>query len=75
MNLKPAQRVREYSKEPFTVSNSKLFCNGCREELCIKKSSTKNHIASAKHKKGKERLKQKSAREKDIAAIQCCGTC
>ena len=66
-NIKPTQRIREYPNEPFTVSNSKLFCNGCREELCIKKSSVKNHIASAKHKKGIERLKEKTAKEKDIA--------
>ena len=46
------QCIKEYPNEPFVVSNSKLFCNGCREELCIKKSSVKNHMASAKHKKG-----------------------
>ena len=66
-NIKPTQRIKEYPNEPFVVSNSKLFCNGCREELCIKKSSVKNHIASAKHKKGIERLKKKTAKEKDIA--------
>ena len=37
------------------------------EELCLKKSSLKNHISSAKHKKGIERLKEKTAKEKDIA--------
>ena len=66
-NIKPMQRVNEYPNEALTVSNNKLFCSGCREELCIKKSSVKNHIISAKHKKGKERLKQKIAREKDLA--------
>ena len=66
-NTKPTQHIKEYPNEPFVVSNSKLFCNGCREELCIKKSSVKNHIASAKHKKGIERLKKKTAKEKDIA--------
>ena len=68
-NIKPTQHIKEYPNEPFVVSNSKLFCNGCREELsmCIKKSSVENHIASAKHKKGIKRLKNKTAKEKDIA--------
>jgi len=65
--IKPSQRVKEYPNEPFVVSNNKLFCNGCREELCIKKSSVKNHIASEKHKKGKARLQSKTAKEKDLA--------
>ena len=38
-HVKPLQRVKEYPNEPFIVSNSKLFCHGCREELCLKKSS------------------------------------
>ena len=40
-NIKPMQRVQEYPNEALMVSNNKLFCNGCREELCIKKSSVK----------------------------------
>ena len=51
----------------FVVSNNKLFCNGCREELCIKKSSVKNHITSEQHKKGKGKLREKTAKEKDLA--------
>ena len=66
-NIKPTQRIKEYPNEPFTVSKNKLFCKGCREELCIKKSSLKNHIASSKHVKGKEMLKQKMAKEQDLA--------
>ena len=34
-NVKPAQCVKEYQDEPFTVSNCKLFCMGCREEMCV----------------------------------------
>ena len=68
-NIKPTQHIKEYPNEPFIVSNSKLCCNGCHEELsmCIKKSSVENHIASAKYKKGIKRLKKKTAKEKDIA--------
>ena len=58
-NVKPAQCVKEYQDEPFTVSNCKLFCMGCREEICVKKSSIENLLRSLKHRKGKERLKQK----------------
>ena len=67
MNIKPMRRVKEYPEEPFVVSNSKLFYNGCHEELCIKKSSVTNHTAYAKHKKGIERLREKTAKEKDLA--------
>ena len=37
------------------------------EELCIKKSSVKHHIGLTKHKKGIERLKEKTSKKKDIA--------
>ena len=48
------------------VSNGKLFCRGCREELCLKSSSLKNHLSSSKHLEGKKRLDRKEAREQDI---------
>ena len=66
-SVKPAQRVREYSTEPFVVSNNALFCRGCGEELCVKSSSIKNHCRSAKHLQGKERLEKQQSREQDIA--------
>ena len=66
--IKPEQRVRENPGEPLIVSNGKLFCRGCREELClIKSSSVKNHLKSKKHQEGKLKLSKKEAREKDIA--------
>ena len=65
--IKPEQRVRDYPSEPLTVSNGKLFCRGCREELCLKSSSIKNHLKSNKHQEGKVKLSKKEAREKDIA--------
>ena len=65
--IKPEQRVRDYPSEPLTVFNGKLFCRGCREELCLKSSSIKNHLKSNKHQEGKVKLSKKEAREKDIA--------
>lgn len=66
--IKPEQRVRENPGEPLIVSsNGKLFCRGCREELCLKSSSVKNHLKSKKHQEGKVKLSKKEAREKDIA--------
>ena len=59
--------MKSYPNEPFKVSNKKLFCIGCREELPLKKSSIGVHISSNKHVKSKERLKQKEEREIDIA--------
>ena len=51
--IKPQQRVKEYSTEPFIVASGKLFCQGCREELPLKKSSINYHINSSKHSVGK----------------------
>ena len=41
-------RVKEYPKEPFKVSNHKLFCYGCREELNLKRTTIANHARSNK---------------------------
>ena len=65
--IRPEKRVRDYPNEPLTVSNGKLFCRGCREELCLKSSSLKSHLSSRKHLDGKKKLDKKEAREQDIA--------
>ena len=50
------------------MSAGKLFCFGCREEVCLKKSVIDKHVASAKkHQAAKLRLKDKQQRETDIA--------
>ena len=67
VRIGPAQPVREYPNEPFSVSNKKLFCKACREELSIKKSSVENHIKLSKYVKGKERISKKETREKDLS--------
>ena len=41
--IRPIQRVKEYPDEPFSISNNKLFCKGCRE-LCVKKRSVTNRL-------------------------------
>ena len=55
-----SQRVKQYTGENLTVSNKRLFCLACREELSVKlsvKSSVINlHIKSTKHISGKKRL-------------------
>ena len=66
-SINPQQTVRQFPGEPLIVSNEKLFCNACREQLSMKMSSLKNHIQSSKHKDGVKRLKSKEAREKSIA--------
>ena len=65
--VKPQDRVRKYPNESLSVSHGKLFCTACREELSLKSSSLTNHLKSQKHKEGRERLKRKEARERDIA--------
>lgn len=67
--VSPAQRVREFCEEPFTVSNLRLFCSACRERISLKHSVISNHIQCAKHKNSKERLKSKELREKQIAKM------
>ena len=65
--IKPQQRVTKYSKEPFTVLSGKLFCQGCGEELPLKKSSIEYHIKSSKHNDGKKGLQKRKADDLDIA--------
>ena len=67
-----ANRVRQYSKEPFVVSCERLFCQACREEVGLKKSVIDNHVQhSKKHSVGKERLAEKGKKEEDIANALC----
>ena len=67
-SVTPRDRVNEFPDECFTVSgNGKLFCNGCREEISLRKNIIANHINCKKHKTSKEKLASKKAREKDIA--------
>ena len=47
----------------FSVSNDKLFCSGCREQLALNKSVTKQNIKSHKLKTGKEKLQLNAKRE------------
>ena len=72
LTIKPEQRLKEHPEEPFSISNRKLFCQGCREEICVKSSSVKNHIKSNKHQEGKKCLQRKEARERDIANSLHC---
>ncbi len=67
-SLSPRDRVTEFPEEGLTVSNGKLFCSACREELSLRKNIVANHISSNKHKIGKEKLSSKIAQEKDIAS-------
>ena len=66
-SVSPSDRVKAYPGENFIVSNKKLFCRGCREELALKKSIVENHIASFKHKRGKDRLESKTKYEREIS--------
>ena len=61
--VKPQDHVRKYPNDCLSVSNGKA----CREELSLKSSSLTNYLKSQKHKEGKERLKRKEARDRNIA--------
>ena len=62
--MSATQRVSEFPNENLTVSNSKLFCRACQEELALKKNVITNRVQSAKHQVGKSRLVSKEAKEK-----------
>ena len=66
-SVSPSDRVKAYPRENFIVSNKKVFCRGCREELALKKSIVENYIASFKHKRGKDRLESKTKYEQEIS--------
>ena len=63
-SITPEQRLKDarYANEGLTVSNKKLFCRACREELSVKTSVINNHIKSAKHKSSKVRLDKKTGK-------------
>ena len=66
-SVDPRQHVRVFPSESLTVSNGKLFCSACREELSLKKCIVTLHLQSTKHKSGKERLERKKKQDMDIA--------
>ena len=59
--------MTEFPGEVLSESAGKLFCKACRENIAVKRSVVQNHIKSRKHTESKEKLKQKEARELDIA--------
>ena len=67
-----SQRVNEFSGECLVTTGKgagKLFCSACRGELSLRKNIIVSHIASNKHKVGKEKLALKESRERDIAKV------
>ena len=66
-SVTPAQRVREFHNECFTVSSRTLFCDTCRQEVSLRRSIIKNHISSSKHSKMKDSLKERKEKNADIA--------
>ena len=66
-SLTPQQRVKQFNNECFSVSNNKLFCLACQEELSVKSSVIGAHIKLTKHNTGKEKLKSKKKKEIEIA--------
>ena len=65
--MSPSQWVRENPDEALTVSNGRLFCSTCHEELSLKSSSIRNHVNSSKHQSRKKRHKSTEVHEHDIA--------
>ena len=60
------QHVKEFPDEYFAISNGNLFCEACREQLNLKKSSITNHTQCTKHKDRKINLQTKEKRDQTI---------
>ena len=63
----PTRRVQDFPNEFFKVSAGKLFCEACREELSLKKSTILNRVRSQKHADSRKKREAKEAHEWDIA--------
>lgn len=72
-NVSPAARIREFPDECFNNSaqdkKGAISCEAYREEVSVKRSTIMCHIKSQKHLSGKERLRQKAKRERDLAEV------
>ena len=66
-SVTPSQRIIQHPGECLTVSNKKLFCRACREELFLISCVINNHVKSVKHQNGKKRLDAKEKSEQGIA--------
>ena len=66
-SVTPSQRVKEFPNECLTVSARTLFCEACRQEVSLRRCIVKNHIASSRHLKMKDSLKERKGRDVDIA--------
>ena len=66
-SVSPNQRVQQFPNEHLRVSNKRLFCTACREEISMKSSIIQSHIKSSKHQTGKKRLEGKDKDEREIA--------
>ena len=51
----------------MSESVGKLFCKARRENIAVKRSVVQNYIKSRKYAESKEKLKERVARELDIA--------
>ena len=62
----PLQRAKEFPNDHLCVSARNHFCNVCREKLCVKRSTMKNHLTSTKHADSKTVYKKGELRDGDI---------
>ncbi|CAB4023964.1 RNA-directed DNA polymerase from transposon BS [Paramuricea clavata] len=71
-NVSVAVRIQEFPQECFkdtAIRKGAFFCEACREEISVKRSTIINHINTHKHLSGKEKLHQKAKRERDLAEV------
>ena len=61
-------RLKKFPNHHFAAIDRKLRCDGCSEELSMKKSSIKKHIESRKHKNGLSDIRKNKSRNQTIVA-------
>ena len=65
-NVSLWDRVNELKDQCLTVVSGNLRCDACKETISKKKSSVKKHVASAKHIKALENVKNSKMKDQNI---------
>eukprot|EP00734_Pompholyxophrys_sp_LG126_P000247 Pompholyxophrys_sp_v1_NODE_68_length_2521_cov_1.980130.p3 type:complete len:127 gc:universal NODE_68_length_2521_cov_1.980130:2160-1780(-) len=68
-SVTPRQRAKQYGTDGFLVSGGMLFCDWCREEVSLRKSTIDNHIKTKKHLDGKDKAEKGTKRSLDLAKL------
>ena len=66
VNVTVFERLRQFPGEDFVDDCGKLYCGACHADVSPKKSNVTAHIATQRHKRGKEPLCRKRQRQETV---------